>query len=161
MRQGGRKVAGRRVFGRWRCGHSKMSRLFGKKPSRRQMLGQAPPDDIIMTTTPYSRALDMTYHLGPSRGVRDAIINLVMHLHGSATFCVPFVEHLQRVGRRCLDGFSELEFLLQEYRVRLVFRTSQMEKNEMTYTLPDLRLAPDERLQERPGLLARLLGARV
>ena len=145
----------------WLQGASKMSRLFGKKPSQRQMLGQMSPYETTMTTTPYSRALDMTYHLGSSRGVRDAIINLVMHLHGSAAFCAPFVAHLQKIGRRCLDGFSELEFLLQEYRVRLVFRTSQMEKNEMTYTLPDLRLAPDERLQERPGLLARLLGARV
>lgn len=102
--------------------------------------------------------IDCHYELGPSRDVRNSIIALVRRLHSHDSFCAPFVAHLQKIGRHRLDGFSELEFLLKEHRVRLVFRTSQMEVNEMTYTLPNLRLPPDARLQEKPGMVARLLG---
>jgi len=103
--------------------------------------------------------LNKPYRLGPSRDVRDAIIDLVLHLHSSEPFCAPFVAHLRKLGRRALDGYSELEFVLEEYRVRLVFRTSQMETNEMTYTLSDLRLEPDPQLLAPPSLLGWLLGS--
>ncbi len=132
-----------------------MSRLFSRKPSRR-VIGGDGGDGAFSHTK--SVALNKTYRLGPSRDVRDAIIDLVLHLHSADPFCEPFVAHLQKIGRRALDGYSELEFVLEEYQVRLVFRTSQMETNEMTYTLPELRLDPDPRLREGPSLLGWLLG---
>jgi len=129
-----------------------MTHLFNRK-SVRQAFGC---DDGFSHVC--SVALNKKYLLGPSRGVRNAIIDLVRHLHGDDPFCAPFVAHLQKIGRRALDGYSELEFVLEKYRVRLVFQTSQMEVNEMTYTLPDLRLDPDPRLQEEPSLLGWLFG---
>jgi hypothetical protein len=132
-----------------------MSRLFSRKPSRR-VIGGDGGDGAFSHTK--SVALNKTYRLGPSREVRDAIIDLVLHLHSAEPFCAPFVAHLRKLGRRVLDGYSELEFVLEEYRVRLVFRTSQMEVNEMTYTLSDLHLEPDPQLLAPPSLLGWLLG---
>ena len=136
---------------------STMSQLFRRKTSRQLIGGDGSGADDRFGHTK-SVALNKTYTLGPSRGVRDAIVELVLHLHSADPFCRPFVTHLQKLGRRALDGYSELEFVLEEYRVRLVFRTSQMEVNEMTYRLPDLRLDPDPRLQGAPSLLGWLLG---
>ena len=82
---------------------------------------------------------------------RDAIIDLIRLNHKDDTFTTPFVAHLMKIGKKSLDEYSELEFLLKEYGQRLVFTSSRMEKNEMTYTIPDLSLEPDVRLAARKG----------
>jgi hypothetical protein len=80
---------------------------------------------------------------------RDAIIDLIRLHHTDDAFYKPFVAHLMKIGKKSLDEYSEVEFLIKEYGQRLVFTSSRMEKNEMTYTIPDLSLEPDVRLAAR------------
>jgi hypothetical protein len=64
-------------------------------------------------------------------------------------FTAPFIKHLSKFGKKSLDEFSELEFMLSDHGVRLVFKTTRFEKNEMTYTVANLAQAPDPALSAK------------
>jgi hypothetical protein len=100
------------------------------------------------------KSLNMTYILAKHTCKRDAIIDLVRLHHKGDEFAQPFITHLQKIGKKILDEYSELEFLLEEYGQRLVFTSSRMEKREMTYSIPDLTQEPDVRLAARQGWLS-------
>ena len=88
-----------------------------------------------------------TYKLGTcTRGVRDAILRLLAREYAGEPFVEPFSAHLRKIAEDAFDTYSELEFVLEEYNVRLSFQTIREKEDAMTYTLPDCRLEPDERL---------------
>jgi len=100
-------------------------------------------------TKPAKKSSDNTYVLEKHSGKRDAIIGLIRLHHSGDEFAKPFIAHLMKIGKKKLDEYSEIEFLLKESGQRLVFTSSRMEKNEMTYTIPKLALEPDVRLAAR------------
>lgn len=117
----------------------------------------------LTVTTQLRRPIRRTYNLGGRRvGIRDAIIENVRYDYSEAPFMLPFVAHLQKIGRTKLDAYSEIVFDLTGQNVMLTFRMVRDEPDEMTYTLPDLSLEPDARLVEEasaPSLWSRLFGA--
>ena len=79
-----------------------------------------------------------------SKTIRDSIISTVRQTYKREEFTVPFTTHLSKMGKKSLDDYSQLEFVLTD--IRLVFRTSRVEKNEMVYSAIDLHLEPDPTL---------------
>lgn len=92
------------------------------------------------------RRIDQIHTLSGSKNVRDAIISAVSYNYKRDVFTAPFVKHLSKFGKKSLDEYSELEFILSDHGVRLVFKTSRFEKNEMTYTATNLAHTPDPAL---------------
>ena len=92
------------------------------------------------------RLIDQTHILVGSKNIRDAIIATVAQTYKRDVFTAPFVKHLSKFGKKSLDDYSELEFILSDHGVRLVFNTSRFEKNEMTYTAANLTADPDPAL---------------
>jgi len=92
------------------------------------------------------RLIDQTHTLMGSKNVRDAIISIVSQTYKRDVFTAPFVKHLSKFGKKSLDDYSELEFIMPNEGVRLVFNTSRFEKNEMTYTATNLSADPDSAL---------------
>ncbi len=92
------------------------------------------------------RRIDQNHILLGSKNIRDAIISTVAQVYKRDVFTTPFIKHLSKFGKKSLDEFSELEFMLSDHGVRLVFKTSRFEKNEMTYTATNLAADPDPAL---------------
>ena len=92
------------------------------------------------------RRIDQKHMLIGSKNVRDAIIATVAKAYKRDVFTNEFIQHLSKFGKKSLDDYSELEFILSNYGVRLVFKTSRFEKNEMTYTATNLAADPDPAL---------------
>ena len=90
-----------------------------------------------------------THVLIGSKNIRDAIIASVRQNYKREGFTEPFVAHLSKMDKKSLDEFSQLEFILSD--VRLVFKTSRVEKNEMAYSAYDLYSDPDPALMVRPS----------
>jgi hypothetical protein len=91
-------------------------------------------------------------------GVRDRIADWVWQTYGGrAAWVNPFLGHLAKVGRYKLDGFSTLEFLLEEYNVRLVFWVVRDVEHQMVYRLPSLAVEPDPTLARPRGVFGWLL----
>ena len=135
-----------------------MSRFFKRTPFRPAAgAGATSTDTVAQRARPV--AINKAYMISSSHGVRDIILEKMARFHNTDAFCAPFVAHMKKIRKDALDGYSELEFVLVEYDVRLVFRTPQMEKNEMTYRLPDLTMEPDHRLQDKRGVLQWILGS--
>lgn len=103
-------------------------------------------DQGFHSIKPTKKASDNTYILTKHARKRDAIIDLVRLNHADDAFAQPFIAHLKKIGKKKLDEYSEIEFILKEHGQRLLFTSSRMEKNEMTYTIPNLSLEPDVRL---------------
>jgi hypothetical protein len=79
-------------------------------------------------------------------GVRDAVIRTIRREYAEEPFVEPFVTHLKKIAVDAFDPYSELEFILEEFNVRLTFQTIRHREDVMTYTLPDCGLEPDPRL---------------
>jgi hypothetical protein len=93
------------------------------------------------------KPIKRTFKLGTCEsGVRDAILRLLVREFPEEPFLEPFSSHLRKIGVEAFDPYSELEFVLEEFNVRLTFHTIRVREDVMTYTLPDCSLEPDERL---------------
>jgi hypothetical protein len=95
------------------------------------------------------KSFDKTYSIFGAKNRRDSIIAVVQREHAGEVFAEPFITHVQKMGKKKLDDFSDLEFLLLEYNIRLVFVTSKMDRYEMTYRVPKLSDEPDPNLCEK------------
>jgi hypothetical protein len=100
-----------------------------------------------------------TYNLYGDRNRRDAIIALIQQQHRGDPFVVPFVSHLQKIGKEKLDPYKKMEFTLHEFGVTLIFLTSYEEESEMAYPIADLTSEPDFRLKRPRTLFEWLSGA--
>ncbi len=107
---------------------------------------------------PRLKPLNVTVALGRVLdGVRDRVIDHVRRTYGDEPWAAPFLGHMAKIGRFAFDSYSELEFVLEEYPVRLVFKTIAEAEHVMTYRLPDMSLEPDARLARRRGVMGWLL----
>ena len=74
------------------------------------------------------------------------MINTIRREFAEEPFVAPFLAHLKKITVDAFDPYSELEFVLEEFNVRLTFQTIRKKDDVMTYTLPDCGLEPDPRL---------------
>ena len=115
-------------------------------------------EPVAATVVSRLRPLNVTVSLGRVLdGVRDRIVDYVQRNYGDEPWAAPFLGHLAKTGRYAFDVYSVMEFVLEEYPVRLVFKTITEEEHVMTYRLPDMSLDPDPRLARRRGVLGWLL----
>ncbi len=82
------------------------------------------------------------YTVAPSK-VRDGIIQTVEKEMGGTQFQTRLLGHLKKMGKRSLDKYNDIEFVLQEYNVILKFRTSATDGESMGYTLENLDYDPN------------------
>jgi hypothetical protein len=137
-----------------RCRYDDNTTIMFARPSP---LRQATSDSVA-TVTPRLKPLNVTVALGRVLdGVRDRIMEHVRRTYGDEPWAAPFLGHLAKVGRYAFDVYSELEFVLEQYPVRLIFKTIIEEDHVMTYRMPDMSLEPDPRLARRRGVLGWLL----
>lgn len=106
-------------------------------------------DKYFYMRKPTKRYSDSIYMLDQHRYKRDAIIDLVRIHHKDDAFYKPFVSHLMKIGKKSLDEYGEVEFLIKEYGQRLLFTSSRTEQNVLSYIISELTLEPDVRLAER------------
>lgn len=83
------------------------------------------------------------------KGVRDSICNQILHYYKEKSFCEPFRQHLMKMDKIILDEYSNLEFVLQDYNIKFIFKKSNDNGNEFTYTIQDCRADPDKRLAKK------------
>ena len=53
------------------------------------------------------------------------------------------IGHLKKMGKRVLDKYNDIEFILQEYNIVLKFKTSKQDGEAMGYTLENLDYDPN------------------
>jgi hypothetical protein len=80
----------------------------------------------------------------PSTNVRSAIIETVRKQMPGTAFAKPLIEHLEKMGKRVLDPYNDIEIALKEHNVVLRFRTSRQDGEAMRYTLDALPGEPNE-----------------
>ena len=118
--------------------------------SSKQVPGTTSEEEFVPVSSSILKPINKTHHLGSvGSGIRDAIIRIVERDYADQPFTQSFVCHLKKIGSDKLDNYSEIEFKLTQFGARLVFKAwlpLGKEGEEMTYTLPDLTLDPDERL---------------
>ena len=123
--------------------------MFSRKPFK------APAVTAEKTSAPLAFSFDKvlqkpinrSFKLGTCEsGVRDAVLRTIRREFPEESFMTPFAGHLSKIGADALDPYYELEFVLEEYNVRLVFQTVRQREDVMVYTIPDCSLEPDERL---------------
>jgi hypothetical protein len=117
---------------------------------------------LVVTRLRYARKwaapLDVDVYLGRVMdGVRDHVVDWVVRNFRDAAWAGPFLAHLAKIGRYRLDMYTVMEFLLEEYSVRLVFTVLRSEHHEMTYRLPSLLVEPDPVLARPRGVFGWLL----
>lgn len=83
------------------------------------------------------------------KGVRNSICDQVLHYHKERSFCEPFRQHLMKMDKGVLDEYSNLEFVLQDYNIKFIFKKSNDNGNEFAYTIQDCRSDPDSRLAKK------------
>lgn len=87
----------------------------------------------------------------PAQNVRDAIIEIIHKQMPGTAFVTPFIAHLNKMGRKALDKYDDLEITLQEYHVTLRFQCSGRTDGEaMCYTIDRLASEPNEAFQAKP-----------
>lgn len=134
--------------------------MFARSPLRfRRAVATAAATPVLeVSGVVRLKPLNVTVRLGRVMdGVRDRIVEHVRRTYGDEPWAAPFLAHLAKIGRYAFDPYSELEFILEEYPVRLVFLSTLDVENVMTYRLPDMSLEPDARLARRRGVLGWLL----
>ena len=99
-----------------------------------------------------------TYNLYGDKNRRDAIVALIQHQHRGEPFVVPFVAHLQQIGKEKLDSYKKMEFTLHEFGITLTFLTSHSDDSEMAYPIADLTSEPDFRLKRQRTFMEWLSG---
>ena len=82
------------------------------------------------------------YTVAPSK-VRDGILQTVEKEMNGTQFQMRLLAHLKKMGKRSLDKYNDIEFVLQEYNVILKFRTGATEGEAMGYTLENLDFDPN------------------
>lgn len=117
---------------------------------------------LVVTRLRYARKraapLDVEVDLGRVMdGVRDHVVDWVVRNHRDAAWAGPFLAHLAKIGRYRLDVYTVMEFLLEEYSVRLVFVVLRSVNHQMTYRLPVLAEDPDPSLARPRGVFGWLL----
>jgi hypothetical protein len=87
----------------------------------------------------------------PTQNVRDAIIETVRSQMPGTTFAGPFIAHLNKMGRKSLDIYDDLEFALGEHHVTLRFQCpGRTDAEAMRYTIERLDSEPNEAFQAKP-----------
>lgn len=117
--------------------------------------------DVVPMKSIRVKPIHKTHHLGTQATcVRDAIVRLLERDYSHESFMPDLANHFKKIGTLKLDLYSEIELRLPNHSATLVFQTWRQEPEEMTYTLPDLTLEPDERLKDpeprRRGLFSWL-----
>jgi hypothetical protein len=82
------------------------------------------------------------YNVSPSK-VRDGIIAAVEKEMNGTQFQTRLLNHLKKMGKRSLDKYNDIEFVLQEYNVVLKFKTGKQDGEAMGYTLENLDFDPN------------------
>jgi hypothetical protein len=122
--------------------------------SPKHITGTTSEEEFVPVTSSLLKSINKTHHLGSvGSGVRDAIIRVLERDYADQPFTKSFICHIKKIGVDKLDNYSEIEFKLTQFGARLVFKLwlpLGKEPEEMTYTLPDLSLDPDERLLSAP-----------
>ena len=116
---------------------------------RRKGLGDSSmaSDATYTSNTHINKPFRKTYFLNlTGRHSRDQIIEILSSHHKSDEYSAPLIMHLKKIGSDKFDSYSEIELVLSEYNVTLIFKMRLEVENVMTYTLPDLSLEPDVRL---------------
>lgn len=86
----------------------------------------------------------------PPSNVRDAIVEIVRKQMPGTAFAGPFIAHLNKMGRKGLDKYDDLEITLQEYHVTLRFQCGTRTDGEaMCYTIDRLASEPNEAFQSK------------
>jgi hypothetical protein len=86
----------------------------------------------------------------PAMNVRDAIIDIVRKQMPGTTFAGPFIAHLNKMGRKALDKYDDLEIALEEHHVVLRFQCKgRADAEAMRYTIDRLASEPNEAFQEK------------
>ncbi len=81
----------------------------------------------------------------PATNVRDAIVDVIRKQMPGTIFAGPLIAHLNKMGRRGLDKYDDLEITLQEYNVTLRFQCGTRADGEaMRYTIDRLASEPNE-----------------
>jgi hypothetical protein len=126
------------------------------KPPPSEKTGASPASSASMAFSfnkVLQKPISKSFNLGRCEtGVRDAVIHTIQHAFAEEPFTAPFVAHLKKIAVDAFDPYSELEFVLEEFNVRLIFQTIRRREDVMTYTLPDLSLEPDPRLASNVGM---------
>ncbi len=82
--------------------------------------------------------------------VRDAIIDIVRKQMPGTTFAGPFIAHLNKMGRKALDKYDDLEIALEEHHVVLRFQCKgRADAEAMRYTIDRLASEPNEAFQDK------------
>lgn len=86
----------------------------------------------------------------PAQNVRDAIIEIVRSQMPGTVFAGPFIIHLNKMGRKALDIYDDLEFSLGEHYVTLRFQCpGRTDAEAMRYTIDRLDSEPNEAFQAK------------
>ncbi len=86
----------------------------------------------------------------PAQNVRDAIIEIVRSQMPGTAFAGPFITHLNKMGRKALDKYDDLEIALEENHVVLRFQCAGRTDGEaMCYTIDRLDSEPNEAFQAK------------
>ena len=86
----------------------------------------------------------------PEINVRDSIIETVRKQMPGTSFAGPFIAHMNKMGRKALDKYDDLEITLQEYHVTLRFQSPPRPDGEaMCYTVDRLASEPNEAFQAK------------
>jgi hypothetical protein len=114
---------------------------------RRQGSEKPTSDAAFTSNTHINKPFKKLYFLNlTGRHSRDQIIEILSSHHKGDEYSVPLITHLKKIGPDKFDSYSEIELVLSEYNVTLLFKMRLTVENVMTYTLPDLSLEPDVRL---------------
>ena len=70
--------------------------------------------------------------------VRNKIVHVLQTQFKDHSFIKRFVQHLNKMGRYKLDIYTDIEFILEEYKLTFKFYTPIMKKNGITYTINNL-----------------------
>ncbi len=81
----------------------------------------------------------------PEMNGRDTIVDSIRKQMPGTVFAGPLIAHLNKMGRKGLDKYDDLEIVLQEYNVTLRFQCNTRTDGEaMRYTIDRLASEPNE-----------------
>ena len=101
---------------------------------------------------------EKTYLLFGLKNRRDGIIALVEKRHGGEPFVIPFVDHMNKIGKKSLDEYSKIIIHILEYNIHVTFVTSNFIEKVLEYTIEALTAEPDYRFRRAKTFLEWLTG---
>ncbi len=116
-----------------------MALIFGRKEKMNKAFSKRRSATMFRNSISVSRSV----YTVSSTKVRDGIIKAVEKEMSGTQFQTRLLNHLKKMGKRSLDKYNDIEFILQEYNVVLKFRTGAIDGEAMGYTLENLDYDPN------------------